>query len=163
MNEAVFDICKATGIELTRSRAYKKNDQAWVEQKNGAIVRRLVGYGRLRGHDATQPLASPYEVSRLYINLFQPSFKLKSKTRHGVRVTKHYEAPLTPLERMRHSADGNENTWSRFPRGFPGQSWDRVAGRRGKTDASPKGARCSHGAHPRRSVRAYVTDNTAMA
>lgn len=43
MNEAVFDFCKVTGIELTRSRAYKKNDQAWVEQKNGSIVRRLVG------------------------------------------------------------------------------------------------------------------------
>jgi hypothetical protein len=48
MNEAIFDFCKATGIELTRSRPYKKNDQAWVEQKNGSIVRRLVGYGQLR-------------------------------------------------------------------------------------------------------------------
>ncbi|MEN8506618.1 transposase, partial [Paraburkholderia terricola] len=74
--------CKATGIELTRSRPYKKNDQAWVEQKNGSIVRRLVGYGQLRGLDATETLASLYEVSRLYINFFQPSFKLKSKTRH---------------------------------------------------------------------------------
>lgn len=68
MNEAVFDFCKATGIELTRSRAYKKNDQAWVEQKNGSIVRRLVGYGRLRGLEATETLASLYQVSRLYIN-----------------------------------------------------------------------------------------------
>ncbi|MFM0514983.1 hypothetical protein [Paraburkholderia sp. RL17-373-BIF-A] len=49
MNESVFDFCKATGIELTRSRPYKKNDQAWVEQKNGSIVRRLVRYGKLRG------------------------------------------------------------------------------------------------------------------
>src|SRR6201997_4292811 len=67
MNEAVFDFCKAAGIELTRSRAYKKNDQAWVEQKNGSVVRRLVGCGRLRGPDATGTLASLYEVSRLYI------------------------------------------------------------------------------------------------
>lgn len=104
MNEAVFDFCKATGIELTRSRAYKKNDQAWVEQKNGSIVRRLVGYGRLRGLEATETLASLYGVSRLYINFFQPSFKLKSKTRHGARVTKRYEAPLTPLERVLRSA-----------------------------------------------------------
>jgi hypothetical protein len=100
MNEAVFDFCKDTGIELTRSRAYKKNDQAWVEQKNGSIVRRLVGYGKLRGLEDTETLASLYRVSRLYINYFQPSFKLKSKTRHGARVTKHYEAPLTPLERV---------------------------------------------------------------
>ncbi|WP_223258645.1 transposase family protein [Trinickia symbiotica] len=68
MNEAVFDFCKAKGIELTRSRAYKKNDQAWVEQKNGAVVRRLVGCGRLRGLEATETLASLYQVSRLYIN-----------------------------------------------------------------------------------------------
>ncbi|WP_227749487.1 integrase catalytic domain-containing protein [Paraburkholderia atlantica] len=104
MNAAMLDFCKAAGIELTRSRAYKKNDQAWVEQKNGAIVRRLVGYGRLRGLEATATLASLYEVSRLYINFFQPSFKLKSKTRHGAKVTKRYETPLTPLERVLRSA-----------------------------------------------------------
>jgi len=114
MNEAVFDFCKATGIELTRSRAYKKNDQAWVEQKNGSIVRRLVGYGRLRGLEATETLASLYEVSRLYINFFQPSFKLKSKTRHGARVTKRYEAPLTPLERVLRSASVPEATKRRL-------------------------------------------------
>ncbi|MFM0351680.1 integrase catalytic domain-containing protein [Paraburkholderia sp. RL17-347-BIC-D] len=110
MNEDVFNFCKATGIELTRSRAYKKNDQAWVEQKNGAIVRRLVGYGKLRGLEATGTLASLYQVSRLYINFFQPSFKLKSKTRHGARVTKRYEAPLTPLERVLRSASIPEAT-----------------------------------------------------
>src|SRR5690606_2953585 len=81
MNDTVFDYCKALGLEQTRSRAYKKNDQAWVEQKNGAIVRRLVGYGRLSGNNEPKALASLYAVSRLYINFFQPSFKLKSKTR----------------------------------------------------------------------------------
>ena len=45
MSQSVFDYCKGHGLVQTRSRAYKKNDQAWVEQKNGAIVRRLVGYG----------------------------------------------------------------------------------------------------------------------
>lgn len=38
MTQDIFDYCKAHGLEQTRSRAYKKNDQAWVEQKNGAIV-----------------------------------------------------------------------------------------------------------------------------
>jgi hypothetical protein len=47
MNETVVQYCASHGIELTRSRPYRKNDQAWVEQKNGAVVRRLVGYGRL--------------------------------------------------------------------------------------------------------------------
>jgi hypothetical protein len=110
MNEAVFDFCKATGIELTRSRAYKKNDQAWVEQKNGSIVRRLVGYGKLRGLQDTEALAMLYRISRLYINYFQPSFKLKSKTRHGARVTKRYEVPLTPLERVLRSSSVPETT-----------------------------------------------------
>jgi hypothetical protein len=100
MNETVFDYCRVRGLEQTRSRAYKKNDQAWVEQKNGAIVRRLVGYGRLSGMTATSALARLYEVSRLYINFFQPSFKLKSRTRDGARVHKRYHAPATPCERL---------------------------------------------------------------
>ena len=82
------------------SRAYKKNDQAWVEQKNGSVVRRLVGYGRLSGVEATKALAELYASSRLYINFFQPSFKLKSKTRDGARVKKVYYAPATPCERL---------------------------------------------------------------
>ena len=65
MSQSVFDYCKGHGLEQTRSRAYKKNDQAWVEQKNGAVVRRLVGYGRLSGLDATTALAVLYESSRL--------------------------------------------------------------------------------------------------
>jgi hypothetical protein len=100
MSQAVFDYCKGRGLEQTRSRPYKKNDQAWVEQKNGAIVRRLVGYGRLSGREATKALARLYESSRLYINFFQPSFKLKSKTRDGARVHKVYFAPATPCDRL---------------------------------------------------------------
>jgi len=100
MNQTVFDYCKARELVQTRSRAYKKNDQAWVEQKNGAIVRRLVGYGRLSGPEATKALAQLYASSRLYINFFQPSFKLKSKTRDGARVKKLYHAPATPCDRL---------------------------------------------------------------
>jgi hypothetical protein len=100
MNQSVFDYCKGHGLEQTRSRAYKKNDQAWVEQKNGSVVRRLVGYGRLSGSDARNALAELYASSRLYINFFQPSFKLKSKTRDGARVHKVYLAPETPCDRL---------------------------------------------------------------
>ena len=100
MTQDVFDYCKANRLEQTRSRAYKKNDQAWVEQKNGAIVRRLVGYGRLSGIEATKTLAQLYDSSRLYINFFQPSFKLKSKTRDGARVKKVYHPPATPCDRL---------------------------------------------------------------
>jgi len=100
MSQAVFDYCKGRKLEQTRSRAYKKNDQAWVEQKNGAVVRRLVGYNRLSGREATNALAQLYASSRLYINFFQPSFKLKSKTRDGARLHKVYFAPATPCERL---------------------------------------------------------------
>ncbi|MGF6918795.1 integrase catalytic domain-containing protein [Paraburkholderia sp. 40] len=100
MNQSVFDYCKEHGLEQTRSRAHKKNDQAWVEQKNGSVVRRLVGYGRLSGADARNALAQLYASSRLYINFFQPSFKLKSKTRDGARVHKVYFAPATPCDRL---------------------------------------------------------------
>ena len=100
MSQSVFDYCKEHGLVQTRSRAYKKNDQAWVEQKNGAIVRRLVGYGRLSGAAATQALAKLYASSRLYINFFQPSFKLKAKTRDGARVHKVYFTPATPCDRL---------------------------------------------------------------
>jgi hypothetical protein len=85
---------------LTRSRAYKKNDQAWIEQKNGSVVRRLVGYGRLEGAAAAEALDTLHEVARLYVNFFQPSFKLKSKVRNGAKVTKKYHIPATPYERL---------------------------------------------------------------
>lgn len=100
MNETVFFYCKEKGLDQTRSRAYKKNDQAWVEQKNGSVVRRLVGYGKLSGIQATRELACLYAASRLYINFFQPSFKLKSKVRDGARVRKKYHAPMTPCDRL---------------------------------------------------------------
>jgi hypothetical protein len=100
MNDTVIDYCRQQRLELTRSRPYRKNDQAWVEQKNGAVVRRLVGYGRLEGLAATEALTRLHGVARLYVNFFQPSFKLKSKTRDGAKVTKSYYPPATPYERL---------------------------------------------------------------
>lgn len=63
MNDTLWDYCQKKGLEFTRSRAYRKNDQAWVEQKNGAVVRKLVGYGRLEGLAATAALCRLYEAS----------------------------------------------------------------------------------------------------
>jgi len=100
MNETVVQYCASHAIELTRSRPYRKNDQAWVEQKNGAVVRRLVGYGRLEGLAAAESLTRLYAASRLFVNFFQPSFKLAEKTRYGARVSKRYHAPQTPCARL---------------------------------------------------------------
>jgi len=99
MNDVVVPWCRSREIEVTRSRAYKKNDQAFVEQKNGAIVRRLVGYGRFEGIEAARTLARLFAAARLHINFFQPSFKLKEKRREGAKMIKRYHAPATPYER----------------------------------------------------------------
>jgi hypothetical protein len=120
MNETVFDYCKANGLEQTRSRAYKKNDQAWVEQKNGAVVRHLVGYGRLSGLAATRALAELYASSRLYVNFFQPSFKLKSKTREGAHVSKTYYPPATPCSRLLASSGVSEEVKAKLRDQFNG-------------------------------------------
>ena len=100
MNETVVLWCQDNGLEVTRARAYRKNDQAWVEQKNGAIVRRLVGYGRFEGVQSVQALARLYAAARLHTNLVLPSFKLKTKTRIGARVIKRYHDPVSPAVRV---------------------------------------------------------------
>jgi hypothetical protein len=100
MNETVQNYCIANGIEFTRSRPYRKNDQAWVEQKNGAIVRRAVGYRRFEGLEAAAELARLYASLRLFVNCFQPSFKLAEKQRDGAHVRKRYHKPATPYQRL---------------------------------------------------------------
>jgi hypothetical protein len=99
MNDVVVPWCREQKIEVTRSRAYKKNDQAFVEQKNGAVVRRLVGYGRFDGVETARVMARLYAAARLHVNFFQPSFKLREKRREGAKVIKRYHAPATPYER----------------------------------------------------------------
>jgi hypothetical protein len=100
VNEAMIQYCLRNGIELTRSRPYRKNDQAWIEQKNGAIVRKHLGYRRFEGITAADLLARLYGASRLFENFFQPSFKLAEKHRQGAHVTKRYHPPQTPCERL---------------------------------------------------------------
>jgi len=100
MNETVRDYCEQVGIEFTRCRPYRKNDQAWVEQKNGAVVRRTIGYRRFEGLEAAAALARLYAAVRLFVNFFQPSFKLAAKARDGARVRKRYHPPATPCQRL---------------------------------------------------------------
>lgn len=100
VNDKLIDYCLSLGIELTRSRPYRKNDQAWVEQKNGAIVRKLLGYRRFEGLAAARAISRLYAASRLFVNFFQPSFKLAAKHRDGAKVSKRYHSPQTPCERL---------------------------------------------------------------
>jgi hypothetical protein len=100
VNETLIQYCLSRGIELTRSRPYRKNDQAWIEQKNGAVVRKLLGYRRFAGIAAARAITRLYAASRLFVNFFQPSFKLAAKHREGARVSKRYHPPQTPCERL---------------------------------------------------------------
>jgi hypothetical protein len=100
VNDTLSAYCHTHDIEFTRSRPYHKNDQAWVEQKNGSVVRRLVGYRRLEGVAAADALKQLYRVARLFVNFFQPSFQLKEKIRIGGRITKRYYPPQTPCARL---------------------------------------------------------------
>src|SRR5580692_1818491 len=100
MNETVQEYCRIAGVEFTRCRPYRKNDQAWVEQKNGSVVRRMVGYRRYVGLEAAAALGRLYMSVRLFVNFFQPSFKLAGKKRDGARVTKRYYPPATPYQRL---------------------------------------------------------------
>ena len=100
MNETVRDYCTEAGGEFARSRPYRKNVQAWVEQKNGAVVRHTVGYRRYEGLEAAAALADLYRSLRLFVNFFQPSFKLAEKSRDGAKVTKRYHPPATPHQRL---------------------------------------------------------------
>ena len=100
MNETVKTYCEEAGLVFTRCRPYRKNDQAWVEQKNGAVVRRAVGYRRYEGLDAAAALARLYASLRLFVNFFQPSFKLAAKARDGARIRKKYHPPATPFQRL---------------------------------------------------------------
>ena len=109
INSTLFDYCKFHSIKFTRSRAYRKNDQAWIEQKNGAVIRRFTGHDRYSGIAAGQMLASLFQDVRLYVNYFQPSFKIREKEKIGSKVKRTYEKPLTACDRLlNHPAVQNE-------------------------------------------------------
>src|SRR5262249_6378047 len=99
LNYQLVRFCKKEDITFTRCRPYKKNDQCHVEQKNGALVRRWIGYDRYEGSAASRQLAALYGVFRLYVNFFQPSLKLIGKERRGSKVLRKYDKAKTPYQR----------------------------------------------------------------
>ena len=100
INYDLLDYCEDNRITFTRARTHRKNDQAHVEEKNGSVVRRLVGYDRFEGLKAWEALAQLYCVVRQYVNFFQPSLKLLEKERRGGRVSKKYDSAKTPFQRI---------------------------------------------------------------
>jgi len=94
-------------VQFTRSRPYKKDDNAHVEQKNWTHVRKLVGWERDDSREALAALNALYADLRLFQNLFQPSMKLVRKERVGSRLIRRYDRPQTPFERVRACADAD--------------------------------------------------------
>ena len=100
INHKLYDYCRRKGITFTRSRPYKKNDGAHVEQKNWSVVRRLIGYERYSSKEALEQLNRVYRLVGRYVNLFQPVMQLQEKKRHGARVHKVYDTAKTPYRRL---------------------------------------------------------------
>jgi|TARA_Y100000310_G_C20597994_1_gene771507 hypothetical protein len=100
INHHLYDYCQRKKITFTRSRPYKKNDSAHVEQKNWTVVRRLVGYDRYSSREALAQLNRVYELVRWYANFFQPVMQLQYKSRNGARVRKVYDTARTPYRRL---------------------------------------------------------------
>ena len=100
LNHVLLDYCRRFGIHVTRGRDYRKNDQAWVEQRNWLAIRRLVGHDRYSSNAAHAVLQRLYERLELHLNFFRPLRKLVSKERHGAHTHKRYDAARTPYQRL---------------------------------------------------------------
>ena len=100
INELLLTYCEQEHITFTRGREGLKNDQCFVEQKNGAIVRQVVGYDRLEGEHTYRQLGEVYQALRLYVNGFQPSMRLQATQHEGRKVRRVYDAAKTPLQRL---------------------------------------------------------------
>lgn len=100
INDLLYRYCLNEKITFTRSRPYQKNDQAHVEQKNWSVVRHTVGYDRWETKQDLVLLEQVYDDLRLYINFFQPSFKLIAKERIGNKTIKRYDSAKTPYQRV---------------------------------------------------------------
>jgi hypothetical protein len=87
-------------IPFSRSRDHKKNDNCFVEQKNGAVVREYIGYDRLEGTAFQARLAEVYLSLVPVLNFFMPTMKLESKVKVGSKEIKKYDAPRSPYQRL---------------------------------------------------------------
>jgi hypothetical protein len=101
INHHLTAYCGTHKIAFTRSRPYKKDDNAHVEQKNWTHVRKLFGYLRYDSQEALNEMNDLYRGDlRLFENLFLTSVRLVAKKRIGSRLRRSYDAAKTPLDRL---------------------------------------------------------------
>ena len=105
MNRATEAWCAREGVAFTRNRSRNKNDNCFVEQKNGAVVREYVGYDRLEGAEELALLSEVYAHLAPLLNFFIPTRRLERKIRVGSREVKVYDEPRTPFQRLMESAE----------------------------------------------------------
>ena len=108
INHALMLWCKQQGIALTRSRSSKKNDNCFVEQKNGATVRKHIGYLRYSGDKGVSALQDVYSHYDNLFNFFYSGRKLVSKERTGSKLKRTYDKPQTPFDRAMSCANTSE-------------------------------------------------------
>jgi hypothetical protein len=99
INDQLYRYCLAQEITFTRGRAGRKNDSAYVEQKNWSVVRRAVGYWRYDNPQQLDLLNTLYSYLHYYVNFFLPVMKLVEKVRLGSKVKRVYDDPQTPYAR----------------------------------------------------------------
>ena len=95
-------------ITFTRARAYRKNDNCFVEQKNDLAIRRTVGYYRYDTEPEYKALKEVYKYLCPLLNFYYPSVRLIDRVRIGAHVHKKYDAPKPPYQRLLESADVEE-------------------------------------------------------
>jgi len=114
INDHLYRWCRSQQIQFTRSRPYKKDDNAHIEQKNWTHVRRLLGYLRYDSPTVLEAINDLYRNElRLFKNLCLPSVKLQKKIRVGSRLRRRYDPPQTPLQRLRTCADSQVDSQRR--------------------------------------------------
>lgn len=92
---------KKQPVQYTRSREYKKNDNAHIEEKNWTHIRQFIGYQRFDKIETVDMLNDLYLTEwRFYLNFFIPAFKLIEKKRDGAKIIKKFSNPLTPYQRL---------------------------------------------------------------
>ncbi|MCK5357211.1 MAG: transposase family protein [Elusimicrobiales bacterium] len=102
INWQLYNYCKNRDITFTRSRPYKKDDNAHIEQKNWTHARKQLGWNRYDSEKSLNLINSLYrKEERLFMNLFQPSVKLIKRERVGSKTKKIYDKPKTPFERLK--------------------------------------------------------------
>lgn len=110
INHFLYEYTQKENLEFSRSRSYRKNDNAYVEQKNWTHVRKILGYLRYDTEKELKAINDLYSKLRLYKNFFQPVMKLIKKKRVGGRLKRKYDIPKTPYQRVTESGQISEKT-----------------------------------------------------